>query len=471
VAVLIAVCMLLFIPMILALAVDGGMLLTERRRAQATADAAAMAAACVLYDNYPVDLGQGKVGNPKGAALQVASVNGYSNDGVTSTVTVNLPPATGPYAGKASYVEVIVTYYQARAFASFLGTGTMPVTARAVARGAWTDPNVGVIVLNYSGKGTLDTQGNAAFTDIGAKVIVNSNNASAAIDTGNGIMYAPEFDITGGYSISGSGSMITSPVSGNILTGVHPTPDPLAYLPVPSQPAPANVNVKGNNVAPVATGVSVTIVYDSSYTVVAAGQNLTGYTVPPGGGVITNTYNSVYLLTPGSYGGSGQPNLPNFTNGDLVVFQQASAGGNGIYYLTAGGFNANSADIIMDPKTSGGVMIYNAGTGTNDGINIAGNPSGLLSLSGPTDGIYQGLTYFQARNASEDVQIAGNGIVNLVGTLYAADATLKVSGNGGVSNIGSQYVSLDLNIAGNGNVGILYNGPKVARVRILTLVE
>jgi hypothetical protein len=206
----------------------------------------------------------------------------------------------------------------------------------------------------------------------------------------DGRQYAPEFDITGGYAVSGGGGMITTPTSGNILTGVHPTPDPLAYLPVPSQPAPANVTMKGNNVAPTATNVSVTIVYDSSYTVVAAGPSPLNYSVPAGGGSITNTYGNVYTLVPGSYGGPGQPNLPKFTNGDLVIFQQASAGGNGIYYLTAGGFNANSADIIMDPSTSGGIMIYNAGTGTNDGLSIAGNSNGILSLSGPTKGIYQG---------------------------------------------------------------------------------
>src|SRR5215831_3228886 len=209
---LVAVCLMLMVPAILALVVDGGMLLTERRRAQATADAAAMAAACTLYDNYPVDQGLGKVGNPSGSALAVASANGYTNDGVTSSVTVNIPPQSGIYAGLPSYVEVIVTYYQGRAFSSFLGTGTLPVMARAVARGAWTDSNAGVIVLNYSGKGTLSVQGNGAFTDVGAKVIVNSNNPSASVDTGSGTMIAPEFDITGGDSINGSGQMITTPV-------------------------------------------------------------------------------------------------------------------------------------------------------------------------------------------------------------------------------------------------------------------
>jgi hypothetical protein len=40
-----------------------------------------------------------------------------------------------------------------------------------------------------------------------------------------------------------------------------------------------------------------------------------------------------------------------------------------------------------------------------------------------------------------------------------------------MANIGSQYVSLDLSLNGNGNVAINYSGPKVARIRILTLVE
>jgi hypothetical protein len=445
---LVALCLMFMLPAIVALAVDGGMLLTERRRAQATADAAAMAAACVLYDYYPVDQGQGLVGNPSGAALAVASANGYTNDGVTSSVTVNIPPHSGIYAGLPSYAEVIVTYYQGRAFSSFLGTGTMPVRARAVARGAWTYPNFGVLVLNYSGKGTLNDQGGGAFTETGGKVIVNSNNPSALLDTGGGTMIAPEFDITGGDTVSNNGQLITTPIPNNILTGVPPTPDPLAYIPAPSQPASANVLTKGNNVAPTYT----------NYT----------YTLPDG---TVKTYNNVYILTPGSYGGPSDPKLPNFTNGDLVILQQASAGGSGIYYLAAGGFNTNSADIIMDPSTSGGVMFYNAGTGTNDGINIAGNSTSYIQIGPPTNGIYEGLTFFQARNAPEDFQLQGNGTFLISGTIYASDALLKVAGNGAGSNIGSQYVSLDLAITGNGNVGIVYSGPKVGRIRILTLVE
>jgi hypothetical protein len=415
------------------------MLLTERRRAQATADAAAMAAACVLYDNYPMDGGHGIIGDARGAALTVASANGYANDGVTSSVTVNIPPQSGIYTGLYGYAEVIVTYYQSRAFSGVLGTGTMPVRARAVARGAWVPGNNGILVLAYSGKGTLSIQGTGAVTASGGKVIVNSNSGSATVDTGTGTITAPEFDITGADTITGGGQMITSPIPNNILTGVHPTPDPLAYLPVPSHPAAGTVTTSSGN-----------------------------YTLPNG---TTNTYKNIYTLTPGAYGGSGEPNLPNFTSGDLVIFQQSSAGGGGIYYLSAGGLTANGADLIMDPGTSGGIMFYNAGTSTNDGINIQGNSNGYVNLSGPTNGIYEGLTFFQARNAPENVQLAGNGSFTITGTIYASDALIKVTGNGGLANIGSQYISADLSLNGNGNVNINYVGPQVARIRILTLVE
>ena len=74
-----------------------------------------------------------------------------------------------------------------------------------------------------------------------------------------------------------------------------------------------------------------------------------------------------------------------------------------------------------------------------------------------------------AATGKEPPQVYGT--FNISGTFYVSDATLKVAGNGGQSNIGSQYVSLDLAITGNGNVGIVYKGPKVAPVRILTLVE
>jgi hypothetical protein len=316
---------------------------------------------------------------------------------------------------------VLVTFNQPPYFSGLFGSNPLPINARAVARVAWVAPNVGVLVLQYSGKGTLNTQGNGALTDSRAPVIVNSNNQSAAIDAGNGTMRAPEFDVTGGHVISGGGGFV-----GPIYTGVHPTPDPLAYLPVPTAP-------------PLGTMT----------------------TTPITGG-------TQYDLYPGTF-----YNLPNFTSGDVVIFHQASSNANGgIFYLGSGGMKSTGASLIMgaNPET-GGIMIYNAGTGTNDQINIVGNASGSVNLGPLTNGPYTGLTFFQARNATENLAVAGNGTFNIYGTLYAAGALLQITGNGALSNIGSQYVSNDLAIAGNGNVSIKWAGPPVAKARIITLVE
>jgi hypothetical protein len=408
-----------------AITADGGVLLAQHQSAQAAADAAAMAAASVLYQQYPQNAGSDPDGSAARAALDEAANDGFANDGAQSVVTVNIPPASGPYAGLAGYAEVLITYNQARLFSSIFGRGSLPVAARAVARGAWAVPNDGIIVLNYSGKGTLSDQGNGAFTEVGAPVIVNSNNASAALDTGNGTMKAPEFDITGGYTITGNGQLLTNPIVNNIFTGVHPTPDPLAYLPEPSAPPSGTMR-----------------------------------TMSLGSG------NFQYTLSPGTYS-----NLPNFNTGDVVIFQQASAGNGGIYYLSGGGLNSQGASLIMDPTTSGGIMLFNAGTGTNDKINITGNSSGTVNLSPLSEGPYTGLTIFQARDASEDLQIAGNGSFTIYGTLYASDALMKITGNGGVSNIGSQYISLDLALSGNGNISITWDPKLLARTRIITLVE
>ncbi len=111
----------------LAVVADGGLLLVERRHAQATADAAALAATSVLYGN-------GSIGAASASAMGVASANGYTNDGTTSTVTVNFPPSSDFPPGSVTFLaQVIVTWNQQRFFSGIFGSGAIPVSARAVA--------------------------------------------------------------------------------------------------------------------------------------------------------------------------------------------------------------------------------------------------------------------------------------------------------------------------------------------------
>src|SRR4051794_14800116 len=91
VAVFIAVCLVVLLGM-MALSLDGGSLLAERQRALATADAAASAAAADLYYYYWTNQGTDPKGTAKAAALANAAANGYANDGLSTVVTVNIPP-------------------------------------------------------------------------------------------------------------------------------------------------------------------------------------------------------------------------------------------------------------------------------------------------------------------------------------------------------------------------------------------
>lgn len=422
-----------------ALTVDGGLLQLDYRRARGHADASAMAAACMMYKNYPTDKGTDPNGFVAAEAEAVAKKNGVANDGKTSKLVINIPPLSGPYKGKASYTEVYVTYYVQRGFSRIFGSEPIPVMARAVSRGAWVAPKAGVIILDYDDKASFNAQGNGAFTETGAPVIVNSNNPSATVSAGNGQLKAEEFYITGGLTVSGGANLVTAPTPGQIFTGTHPTPDPLAYLPVPSVPP------------------------NGSMTKVGIGMG-----------------NHKYTLTPGRYA-----NLPNFNTGDIVVLEQASTNGaGGVFYIDGGGFHSTGATVKMGTGT-GGVMIYNRPTSSSSShkIQVTGNAAGTVNLSGLTSGPYSGMVLWQDRTSAIDLLVEGNGNFNIQGTLYAAGARLNVNGNGGyyvdatgaevqgTAQMGSQYVSKNLSLGGNGNVRLDYVEAKVARTRVITLVE
>src|SRR5438128_1249831 len=130
---------------ILAITLDGGLMLTESRHAQVVADAAALAAASDLFENSGINGGTDPSGTAAASALATAKANGYSNDGTTSVVTVNIPPQSGDYVGKAGFAEVIVQFNLQRGFSAIWGKGTLPVTARSVASGV--PGSVGILIF------------------------------------------------------------------------------------------------------------------------------------------------------------------------------------------------------------------------------------------------------------------------------------------------------------------------------------
>jgi hypothetical protein len=423
VLVIFAVC-LIAIMGLMALVIDGGLLRAERIRVQAVADSAALAGACQLYQNYSASTGRDTNGIAAASARAIAADNGYTNDGANSTVVVNIPPASGRYAGLAGYVEVLITSRQDRHFSNVWSSDALYVRARAVARGAWVPFSASILLLDTGNKGAVSVKGNGSLSALGAPAIINSNSPSALSVSGGGTFEVPSIKITGGYSGNG--------ISGTITTGVHPTPDPLAYLPAPGE-----------------TGAPP---------------------VPPSGFLNKTSLGSSnyqYDLYPGSYS-----DLPTFNNGDKVVFHQASSNSNdGIFYLASGGLNSASAQIVMANGETGGLMIYVAGSGNGNTLSITGNPNSSVTLSPRTDGPYAGLVLFQSRTLTGDMSISGNGQFNLSGTIYAPAARFTATGIGTASSIGSQWIARELYITGNGGINVTYTDTTVARTRIIAIME
>ncbi len=292
VAALVALCLTVLVG-IVALVIDGGMLFEDRRHAQLAADAAAFAGAIDLSTNYSTNQGLDPKGTAKQSALTTAAANGFTTS--NSTITVNIPPKSGPFNGVAGHVEVIIQYTQQRYFSAVWGSGNLSVYARGVARGQPGGSSVGLYVMAPTGT-SLDFRGNGDLKIDKGAIYVNSTDAAAISLKGNGNVSATEIDVRGKPGVSGNGSY-----TGTLDSGVSAMQDPFASLPTPDP-----------------TG-------------------MTTQTVPSGSGTIT--------LQPGRY--VGDINL----SGDVVLEP-------GIYYVDGGTFdfggNTLTGTGVMIYATNGG---------------------------------------------------------------------------------------------------------------------
>jgi hypothetical protein len=97
------------------LAIDGGILYSDRRHAQNAADAGALAGALAILQS----------GNPISTAFARVADNDYDNDGVRNWVEVHNPPIDGPYAGNPYYVQVRIRSKVDSVFAHFVYSGDL----------------------------------------------------------------------------------------------------------------------------------------------------------------------------------------------------------------------------------------------------------------------------------------------------------------------------------------------------------
>jgi hypothetical protein len=352
---------------VVALLVDGGMVLADRRHVQATADAAALAAASDLYANWNSNHGSDPSGTASASATNVASSNGYTNDGRTSTVTVNIPPQAGSFAGVAGHAEVIVTWNQTRGLSQIFGSGTIPVSARAVAQGrsvngASASGLPGILVLNPTGtaitavgNGKVDVTDPQGYTGHGGSIYVDSTGPNAvSVKGANANLTAPSVFIA---QTGSAPSGITVSGGGSVNMGAAPLPDPLAYLPAPTAAnAPPGVSVVS---LPNGINTSTTLASNTIYIVGGNGINLQG------NATLTGTNVMLYVTGPKAaitLDGNGAVTLTPMTSGPYqgIMFFQDRSDTNGAA-LTGNG-NLNIEGTIYTPSAS----LTAVGNGTTD---------------------------------------------------------------------------------------------------------
>ena len=409
---------------IMALALEGGSIMAERRRAQAVADAAALAAACDLSYQYGFSKGLDTTGKAADSALQVAYASQYYNQlggtsltdkqiaaalrhynsNIVTKVSVNIPPKlSADFSGQAGYAEVVVLAMQPPGLSAIFGSGLRQVTARAVARGQWQPIKVAFLALEPNLPAALTLALNASMTVTNGSVVVDSASLLSTAFALNGRISAPEVNLTGNYL-----SLLNFLNSTKPNVGVPPTPDPLAYL---SPPDPTTLPVQGRSLLPIYL------------------------TLKP------------LVLQPGVY------------YGGIKIAGTASVTMNpGIYYMAGGGFTvADTASL-----TGLGVTIVNAPILPTDMIAIA--CTGAVRLTPPTDGLYAGITIMQQKevvplplNLNPTMVIGANSLfgssLSISGTIYAPQSIIGLAGNG-TAKVGSQVICRMAAVAANASVQI-----------------
>ncbi|HKI21229.1 MAG TPA: pilus assembly protein TadG-related protein, partial [Isosphaeraceae bacterium] len=298
----------LLLPLLLGmvgLAIDGGLLLAAYRQTQNAADTAALSAAYDLLNNL----------SAASAQTNGANYVQTNNNMAKATVTINVPPSSGPHAGSASFAEALISYPYQTSFIQLLGVNTnQTVGARAVAGFEGSTTGAGITTLQQSttsGGGTagITVSGGATLT-INGPIVDNATTSSA-------------------FSTSG-GTVSATSTSVAATTGVNYF-DPLANLPVPST----------------ATGV-VNTAY-GAFTASGPGTQ----TLSPGIYTSINISNgATVIFSPGTY---------VITGGGLNIDNTSTVSGNGVlFYNTGKSYSAvpsetNPIPIVgLDSTTSGG---------------------------------------------------------------------------------------------------------------------
>jgi hypothetical protein len=399
-----------------ALAIDGGMLLSERRRAQNAADASVMAAA----------LAKIQAKNLFTTALQRAASNGFGTvegwcspvepgclvgNGEWWTVQVSNPPRSGDYAGNSSYVQVSITSEVNTAFAHLVFSGPLQTTVEAVSR-VWPEERLAAGHALYAatehdckgiwftGTGDTEITGGNVFSNSDAR----EKNCQSGVQDGAGNVTVTDggIQVVGTFDEGGSGSVSPPPQE-----GVEHD-----YLRIVPRPDCSNLS-------------------DEGAVQINAGE--------------------VVSLNPGRY------ESITFSTPDSVLKLKP-----GMYCIYGDkGFSGNGGNVIVDGPADGlGVMIYLQrgpfDLGGNTVVDLFAEPN-VDTLVDPSKNDWKGMLLYVDPENDSGVKITGNSGSKYSGTIFAPSSDCTIVGTGDSIALSSQVICYTVKVAGTALVNIAYD--------------
>ncbi|HEY5975726.1 MAG TPA: pilus assembly protein TadG-related protein [Geobacteraceae bacterium] len=426
------------------LAVDGTHILAERRKAQNAADTAAMAGALAKVNGQKLYPGSSQWTNAACArtssdcwtavtlgALNRAQSNGYDNNGRAvapgNTVSVYLPPISGPYSNCSSYsfdcknfVQVVIETNVSTWFARVLGVPETHNRVEAVALARYEAEaglyggNALVILAPHNDSsgtqcnGAFKTTGNINITLNGGGAFVNSDNPTCAFVEAAGCVNwtmlppGPGSPVVSVYGGSKYDSCSTPPPIAHASEQVQFPPDPLF-----PEPEECRLGYR------------------------AAWQD--------------PAHGNAWHYYPGHYDDRAFPPERN-------AFLDP-----GVYCVDNLIKTTNQYDIQGD-----GVFLYVRPGGSFD------FQGGHVRLTAPTVAPYKGYLLYVASTyrtwGDANCTINGDVAETLTGVIYAPNCNLTVNGGSGTLALYAQMVSYTLNLAGSAGLNFTYDANLMPRV-------
>jgi hypothetical protein len=397
-----------------ALSVDGGFLMAERRQTQNAADAGALAAAAALRDGRSAD--------------DAGKAYGSENADVTDdNIAVHVPPVSGAYAGLDGYVQVEITKEVEKFFVGAVYSGDWEVTASAVAGIEQGLKPYALLVL----EDPLDLRGTVSLTITDGSIHVNDDIKRSGVSN--------TVNVDGIISATGDIEALDSWNTGGILPNVKdPIPDPLEGTPPPPKgPAvtSAMLTAAGFTVSGPKWVCSATCSLPAGY---YHNSNISPTTIQAGGTVI---------LEPGIHYFDGSITLSaSNTNswiqaqGVLMYFDHGAKfePGNGNFHLSAPCLDSTP----QIPRCSG----------------EAAYPGGVA-----------GMALWISKDNCSTFNASGNGNYTVEGVIYAPCSFVSMDGTPGTN--GMQVIVGELELRGTGSFTINYRDYVVAEFPQIFLVE